>query len=75
MQGLAELEHHIVGRVHHVVDGTGTRAAEPLLQPRRGRRNPDVADDGAEVARAQVLVVDPDGYVPQPNFGRASFEG
>ena len=53
MHGLAQLEHHVVGDVHHWVDASKARATEPLRHPVRGRTgNVHALEDPAEVAGA-----------------------
>ena len=42
--GLAELEHHVVGRVHHVVDGPHAGQGQPAGQPARRRADLDAGE-------------------------------
>ena len=51
VQRLAEFKHHVVGDVHHRIDGPETRAAQALHHPQRRRlAGVDVAHDAAEIA-------------------------
>ena len=46
MQGLAGFEHHQIGDVDHIVDGTETSLLQPLLQPGRGGGNHEGVEHG-----------------------------
>ena len=61
VQGLARLQHHVVGYVDDVVDGAHTRAQEALLHPRRRRPHLDALDDAGGEAGAEVGRLDCDG--------------
>ena len=74
MQGLAELEHHVVGRVDNVVDGARTCAAQPLLKPRGRRTYPHAANDRAQITQAQVRIIDPNPHLPVPDLKGVPFE-
>ena len=60
VQGLVELQHHIVGDIHHIVDRAQAGAGQAVLQPPRGRADLDAADNRCGVAGAQVGVGDGD---------------
>ena len=60
VQRLAELEHHRVGRVDHVVDRAEARRLEPRAQRRRRRPDAHAAHDPADVVEAVVARVDRD---------------
>ena len=54
MQGLTEFQHHQVGDVHHVVDGTQPRPLQAGLQP-TGRRSNPKAREGREAEQAALF--------------------
>ena len=60
VHGLAVLQHHIVGDIHNVVDGTDAGVPEPLAHPRG--RGPDlhVLHQAGGVAGAEVGILNVD---------------
>ena len=60
VQGLVEFQHHIVGDIHHIVDGAQAGAGQAVLQPPGGGADLDAADYRCGVAAAQVWVGDGD---------------
>ena len=60
MHRLAQLQHHIVGRVDHGIDRAHPAAAQALGQPqRRARRHVDTLEHATEVARRGALRLQP----------------
>ena len=53
VQGLAVLQHHVVGHVHHVVDGTLPRLQKPVLHPPGRRADPYSLNHACGVPGAQ----------------------
>ena len=51
MQRLPQLEQHVVGHVHHVVDGTLADGGKSFDQPVGRRPHLHAADDARRVAR------------------------
>ncbi len=62
---LAELEQHVVGDVDDVADRADAAGVQPRLHPVGRRADGDVGD-GADVARAELRVVDDDVDVGDP---------
>ena len=60
VQRLVELQHHIVGDIHHIVDGAQAGAGQAVLQPVGRGADFDAGDDRCGVAEAQVGVGDGD---------------
>ena len=54
--GVAEIEHHVVGRVDDVVDGTHARQRQPACHPVRRGADPDVEEHLGREPGAQILV-------------------
>jgi len=52
VQWLPKLQHHIVGDVHHIVDGALARQGEQALHPKRRGPNMQITDEGRAIARA-----------------------
>ena len=52
--GLAQLEHHVVGRVDHVVDRAHAECGEPIGQPARRRADGDVVQHPSVEAPAEL---------------------
>ena len=61
VQRVAEFEHDVVRHVDDVVDRALTGGAQALLHPARRGPHAHALDDGGDVARAQLRVVDRDG--------------
>ena len=61
VQRLAQLEHHVVGDVDHVVQRPPARGDDPLGEPLGRRPDLDAADEPRGVACAQLGIVDLDG--------------
>ena len=62
VHGLSELEHHVVGDVHHRRDAAQPRSTQALPHPqRRLRPRVDVPDHATDVARAVRRRFEPDG--------------
>jgi len=59
VQRLAELVEHVVGGVHHIVDGTAAHGADPRGQPLRGGGDANALHHGSEVAGAELRLLDP----------------
>ncbi len=56
---LAQFEQHVVGDVHHRVDGADAGAAQAFAHPVRGARlGIELGDDAADVVRAALRVLD-----------------
>ena len=53
---MIELQHHVVGNVHHVADGTQPRPGQPVLQPLGRGPNLQPLDQAGRVAAAQIGV-------------------
>ena len=60
VQRLVELQHHVVGHVHYVVDGSQSGAIQPFLQPLWRGPDADASDHGGRVALAEFRVFDGD---------------
>ncbi len=60
MKRLTSFEHDIVGHVNDIVNGTDTACLEPIAQPSRRRRDPDIVNDPRRIARAELRVFDLD---------------
>ncbi len=60
VEGVAELDHDVVGDVHHVVDGPDPRRLESPSHPQWRRTHPEVADlpQGEAVAAGRVGYLD-----------------
>ncbi len=58
MSGLAELEHHVVGGVHHVVDRPHPCQGETAGEPRRGRPDLDPGERPDGESGTELGVVD-----------------
>jgi len=54
VEGMTELQEHVVGRVHHVVDRPDADRLEPLGHPRRRRPHLESHELTAEVAQAAL---------------------
>ena len=50
VEGLAHLQHHIIGDVHDIADGAHPGLAQPLLHPQGRRADGHVPDEGGGVA-------------------------
>ena len=71
MKGLADLEHHVVGNVDDVVDGTHPGRDQPDLHPRRRIPDANPREERRREPRARLLVLDPHvqtlrRFVPEP---------
>ena len=53
MQRLADLEHDVIGDIHHVAEAADANLFEGLLEPIRAGGDLDAADDAGGVARAE----------------------
>ena len=58
VQGLAREEHHVVGNVHHVADGTAARGDDAARQPLGAGADLDAAHHARHVAAAELGSVD-----------------
>ena len=58
VERLVVLQHHEIGHVHNVADGTQPGPRQPFLQPLRRRADADAVNDRGGVAVAQVGVGD-----------------
>ena len=58
MQGLAQLQHHQIGDVHHVVDRPQAGTLQPLLQPQRRGANLQIAQrrEAEQTARFDAVL-------------------
>ena len=79
MHGLAQFHHHIVGHVHHVVDGTDVHSPEQFLHPFRRFRHLDILHHPHGEPGAQVFALDfhlgtvgcaAGGFVPGGQLGQ-----
>ena len=59
MQWLADLEHHVVGDIHHVTDGSHACEVQPPLHPAWRRSDADAAHRRGGEARAALGIIDP----------------
>ena len=64
VDGLAQLEHHVVGDVHQIVDGAHAGGRQPFLHPGGGRSDLDVLDEREGETAAEVRVGDLDRGAP-----------
>ena len=71
VEGLVELQHNVVGYVHHVVDGPISCFGQPVLQPLGRRANLQPLDQAGGVAVAQIRVGHGYGYLA--GYGWAVF--
>ena len=60
VEGLTQLQEHVVGGVHHIVDGPGACSPDPCCQPRGRRSHFHPPDHTPQIARAEIRVVDSD---------------
>ena len=60
VQGLAQLQHNIVGNIYYVVDGPDALSLQTLSQPKRRGLNGNILNHPGGIARAKVRVLD--GY-------------
>ena len=58
MERLAQLQHHVIGGVHHGVDGPQAGVDQALLQPEGRGADDDALDQGGRVASAEIGVGD-----------------
>src|SRR5690606_30949997 len=62
MQWLPQFVQHIIGDIHHIVDGGEAYGQEPVLEPERGFLDNQVADRQAAVTGGQAAVLYDDIY-------------
>ena len=60
MHRVAHLEHHVVGSVHHVVDGLLPHGSQSLCEPVRGGADLDAANDHSQESVAEFGFFDAD---------------
>ena len=58
MERLSQLEHHVVGDIHDVVDRPHARRDEARLHPGRRRTEPHAREESGREARARRVVLD-----------------
>ena len=58
VQRLAGLQHHIIGRVHHVVDAPNADFLQDRAQPVRAGADAYAAHHAGDIARAKLGVID-----------------
>ena len=62
VQGMAGLEHDVIGHIDHIVDGTQAGLFQSRTQPRRAGADLHAANDAGGVTGRQFRLVDADGH-------------